>query len=177
MAGRPGFEDRHGCCWNRVRCQFRACNTKEVDVATRRIAGGGASQRLSRSAVNIREPGSLWQIGPYKLAEPPKDMAVDGPVDITGGLGIPFAYSGGVFGLSANYNTATIPDMAGILAHVPPGWVRDYAQVTLQPGSGGWAGVLQWASDDPDTLDFFFHVGCPAFQGGVVLAHVYIKPA
>jgi hypothetical protein len=68
-------------------------------------------------------------------------------------------FAGGLFGCRYEKNTDNN-------AFVPPGFIRDHVEVTLDPPASGNVYFVEWADSDPHIAKFQFHVGCSAFGGG-----------
>lgn len=69
-------------------------------------------------------------------------------------------FAGGLFGARYEKNSDNN-------AYVPPGFIRDHVEVTLDPPGSGNVHFTSWADSDPHIGKFQFHVGCNAFGGGV----------
>lgn len=89
---------------------------------------------------------------------PPPVLPRDGDSQYTGIIGFE-SFSGGLFGCRYEKNSDNN-------AFVPPGFIRDHIEVTLDPPGSGNVYFLRWDDSDPHIAKFTYHVGCVAFGGG-----------
>jgi hypothetical protein len=104
-----------------------------------------------------------------ELARPPQPRLPSPPpvprdADQWTGIATMEPYSGGLFGTRYEKN---------VNAYVPPGFIRDHIEVTLDPPNSGNVYFLDWEDSDPHIGRFRFHVGCASCQGGTATFYMH----
>ena len=126
---------------------------------------------VSRSLVVPASPADLLamiQLSTLGYATEPKEpppaiVPRDGENQWTGIAAIePFA--GGLFGCRYEKNTD---------AYVPPGFIRDHIEVTLDPPNSGNVHFVRWEDSDPHIGRFQLHVGCSSCGGGTATFYMH----
>jgi metacaspase-1 len=126
---------------------------------------------VSRASTELVSPADLLAMielsqrghpaAPTNLPQPSLPRGIDNQWT---GIAHVQPFSGGLFGARLEMN---------VNAYVPPGFVRDHIEVTLDPPNSGNVYFVRWEDSDAHIGRFQFHVGCPPFGGGVATFYMH----